>query len=36
MTVRQVYESTLIELKKLHTGALKLFEFNYYLPKAIN
>lgn len=36
MTVRQVYESVLIELRKLHAPSLKLFEFNYYLLKAIN
>ena len=36
MTVRQVYESVLIELKKLRAPSLKLFEFNYYLLKAIN
>lgn len=36
MTIRQVYEATLIELAKVQAPALKLYEFNYLFNKAIN
>lgn len=36
MTIRQVYEATLIELTKVQAPALKLYEFNYLFNKAIN
>lgn len=36
MTVREIYEYVLIESHKLNAPNLKLFEFNYYINKAIN
>lgn len=35
MTAKQVYKNTLIELNKVNAPALKLYEFNYYVNKAI-
>lgn len=35
MTARQLYESALIELNKMDAPALKLFQFNYLVNKAI-
>ena len=36
MRVREIYEYVLIESHKLNAPNLKLFEFNYYINKAIN
>lgn len=35
MTARYILEAVLIELNKHNAPALKLFEFNYYVNKAI-
>ena len=35
MTLRQVYEAVLIEISKVNAPALKLYEFNYLINKAI-
>ena len=35
MTVKQVYEATAIELSKVQSLTLKLYEFNYYVNQAI-
>jgi hypothetical protein len=31
MTVKQIYEATAIELSKIQSLTLKLYEFNYYI-----
>lgn len=36
MTAKQLFKNSLIELSKVNAPALKLYEFNYYLNKAIN
>lgn len=35
MTVKQIYEATAIELSKIQSLTLKLYEFNYYINQAI-
>lgn len=36
MTAKQLYKNSLIELSKVNAPALKLYEFNYYMNKAIS
>lgn len=36
MTAKQIFKNSLIELSKVNAPALKLYEFNYYINKAIS
>lgn len=36
MTAKQLFKNSLIELSKVNAPALKLYEFNYYINKAIS